>query len=105
MPSGGMYRWEFEQDGRLITLDVPGQLTLDDASLMPEAALAGTGLAYLADWWIDKSVREGKLAASWIVSSRHPRGSVSIYPSRQYQPAGLRALISLIQDDCRKGRA
>ena len=38
MPSGSMYRWEFEQDGRIITLDVPGQLTLDDASLMPEAA-------------------------------------------------------------------
>jgi len=52
MPSGSMYRWEFEQDGRVITLDVPGQLTLDDASLTLEAALAGIGLAYQAEWWI-----------------------------------------------------
>jgi hypothetical protein len=28
-----------------------------------EAALAGTALAYLADWWIDKSVREGSFGA------------------------------------------
>jgi DNA-binding transcriptional LysR family regulator len=40
---------------------IPGQLTLDDASLTLEAALGGTGVAYLADWWVDKSVREGKL--------------------------------------------
>ncbi len=56
-----MYRWEFEQDGRDITLDVPGRLTLDDAGLMLEAVLAGTGLAYMAEWWISESVGEGKL--------------------------------------------
>jgi DNA-binding transcriptional LysR family regulator len=96
-PSGGMDRWEFEQDGRAITLDVPGRLTLDDASLMLEAALAGTGLAYLADWWIDKSVGEGKLRRvldRFIPSSA---GLCLYYPSRRYQPAGLRALISFIQ--------
>jgi DNA-binding transcriptional LysR family regulator len=101
MPSGSRYRWEFEQDGRVITLDVPGQLTLDDASLMLEAALAGTGLAYLADWWIDKSVREGKLRRvldGFIPSSA---GLCLYYPSRRYQPAGLRALISFIQNVCR----
>jgi DNA-binding transcriptional LysR family regulator len=101
MPSGSMYRWEFEQDGRAITLDVPGQLTLDDASLMLEAALAGTGLAYLADWWVHESVREGKLRRvldRFIPSSA---GLCLYYPSRRYQPAGLRALISFIQDVCR----
>src|SRR5260370_21351501 len=60
-PSGSMYRWEFEQDSRVITLDVPGQLTLDDASLMLEAALAGIGPAYLAELGISESVHEGPL--------------------------------------------
>jgi DNA-binding transcriptional LysR family regulator len=103
MPSGSMYRWEFEQNGRAITLDVPGQLTLDDAGLMLEATLAGTGLAYLADWWIDESVREGKLRRvldDFIPSSA---GLCLYYPSRRYQPAGLRALISFIQDNYRSG--
>ena len=104
-PSGSMDRWEFEQGGRVVTLDVRGQLTLDDASLMLEAALAGTGLAYLADWWTDKSVREGKLRR--VLDGFIPSfaGLCLYYPSRRFQPAGLRALISFVQDVCRKGRA
>jgi DNA-binding transcriptional LysR family regulator len=103
MPSGSMYRWEFEQD-RVITLDVPGQLTLDDASLMLEAALAGMGLAYLAEWWISESVHEGKLRRvldGFIPSSA---GLCLYYPSRRYQPAGLRALISFIEGVRRRAR-
>jgi DNA-binding transcriptional LysR family regulator len=102
-PSGSMWRWAFEQDGRIITLDVPGRLTLDDAGLMLEAALGGIGLAYLDDWWIDKSVRAGKLrrVLDGFMSSA---GLCLYYPSRRYQPAGLRALISFIQDACRSGR-
>jgi DNA-binding transcriptional LysR family regulator len=68
---------------------------------MLEAALAGTGLAYLADWWIDRSVRDGKLRRvldRFIPSSA---GLCLYYPSRRYQPAGLRALISFIQEVCR----
>ena len=102
MPSGGMYRWEFEQDGRMITLDVPGQLTLDDASLTLEAALAGAGLAYLAEWWIGESVCDGRLhrvLESFIPTSA---GLCLYYPSRRYQPAGLRALISFIEEVRRK---
>ncbi len=97
MPSGSMYRWEFEQDGRDITLDVPGQLTLDDGGLTLEAVLAGTGLAYMAEWWIGESVSKGKLRRildGFIPSSP---GLCIYHPSRQYQPAGLRALISLIE--------
>ena len=98
MPSGGMYRWEFEQDGRIITLDVPGQLTLDDAGLTLEAALAGTGLAYLAEWWIGESVREGKLRRVLDSFTPSSPGLCLYYPSRRYQPAGLRALISFIEE-------
>lgn len=98
MPSGGMYRWEFEQDGRIITLDVSGQLTLDDAGLTLEAALAGTGLAYLAEWWIGESVGEGKLCRVLDSFTPSSPGLCLYYPSRRYQPAGLRALISFIEE-------
>jgi DNA-binding transcriptional LysR family regulator len=86
-----MYRWEFEQDGRVITFDVPGQLTLDDAGLMLEAALAHAPLGKL------QRVLDGFIPSS--------AGLCLYYPSRRYQAAGLRALISFIQDVCRKGRA
>jgi len=96
-PSGSMYRWEFEQDSRVFTLDVPGQLTLYDGSLILEAALAGMGLAYLAEWWISESVREGKLRRVLDGFVPPSAGLCLYYPSRRYQPAGLRALISFIE--------
>jgi DNA-binding transcriptional LysR family regulator len=98
MPSGSMYRWEFEQDGREITLDVPGRLTLDDAGLMLEAVLAGTGLAYMAEWWIGESVREGRLRRVLDGFIPTSPGLCLYYPSRRHQPAGLRALISFIEE-------
>jgi DNA-binding transcriptional LysR family regulator len=104
-PSGSMCRWEFEQGGQLVTVDVPGQLALDDGSLMLEAALAGTGLAYIAEWWVDKSVREGKLRRVLDGFTPSFQGNCLYYPSRRYQPAGLRALISFIQEVSRESRA
>jgi DNA-binding transcriptional LysR family regulator len=97
MPSGKMYRWEFEQDDRVVTLDVRGQLVLDDAGLMLEAALAGAGLAYLAEWWIESDIRDGKLRR--VLDNFMPAspGLALYYPSRRYQPAGLRALIAFIE--------
>ncbi len=97
MPSGSMYRWEFKQDSRDFTLDVPGQLTLDDAGLTLEAALAGMGLAYMADWWIGESIREGKLRRILDGFTPSSPGLCLYYPSRRYQPAGLHALVSFIE--------
>jgi DNA-binding transcriptional LysR family regulator len=98
MPSGSMYRWEFEQNGRGITLDVPGRLTLDEASLMLEAVLAGAGLAYMAEWWVGPSIRDGKLRSVLDGFIPTSAGLCLYYSNRRHQPAGLRALTSFIEE-------
>jgi DNA-binding transcriptional LysR family regulator len=62
-PSGALYRWEFAKQGRALTIDAPGSLTLDEPTLMRDAALAGAGLAYM---W-EARVR-GDLACGHLVS-------------------------------------
>jgi DNA-binding transcriptional LysR family regulator len=49
MPSGKLYRWEFEKHGQELSVDVPGALTLDHTELMTEAASQGLGTAYVPD--------------------------------------------------------
>ena len=44
--SGGLYAWEFEQDGREIQVRVTGQLTFNRSALILDAAAAGHGIAY-----------------------------------------------------------
>src|SRR5438552_10236206 len=48
LPShGGVYAWEFEKGGRELKVRVEGQMILNGANQMLNAALAGLGLAYI----------------------------------------------------------
>lgn len=98
LASGRLYRWEFEKRGRSLSIDVPGQLTLDEADLMQEAARAGAGLAFLSEDLVAEDVAAGRLVTvlgDWTPSYR---GLAVYYPSRRLVPPKLRALLDLIQD-------
>ena len=101
LPSGGVYRWEFERRDEAMTLDVTGRLTLDESDLIHEAALAGFGLAYLSTWWAEKDVAAGRLVQ--VLDDWTPGfpGLCLYYPGRRHVPAGLRALIDLIRESSR----
>jgi DNA-binding transcriptional LysR family regulator len=104
LPSGGVYRWEFERRDEAMTLDVTGRLTLDESDLIHEAAVAGFGLAYLSTWWAEKDVAAGRLVQvldDWTPSFP---GLCLYYPGRRHVPAGLRALIDLIRAGSRQPR-
>src|SRR5437773_1303600 len=52
LPSGGLYAWEFEKGGRELRVRVEGQLTCNTTAQMLNAALAGMGLAYVPEDWV-----------------------------------------------------
>jgi DNA-binding transcriptional LysR family regulator len=98
MASGAIYRWEFEQRGETVEIDVPGSLTLDEMTLMLEAVLAGTGLAYLSLWSVAEHIAAGRLVAVLEDWTPPYPGLRLYYPGRRHVPAGLRALIALIRE-------
>jgi DNA-binding transcriptional LysR family regulator len=96
--SGATYRWEFVRGRRKASTEVRGALTLDAPTLMHEAALAGAGLAYLAEWSVIDDVKAGRLVrvlADWTPSSG---GLALYYPANRHVPAGLRAFVALIRE-------
>jgi DNA-binding transcriptional LysR family regulator len=48
MPSGNLYSWEYEQDGRELKVKVDGQLVFNDVELLVAAAVQGMALSI---WW------------------------------------------------------
>jgi DNA-binding transcriptional LysR family regulator len=96
-PSGEIYRWEFERRGEVLSLDVPGALTLDEPTLMLEAAIEGAGLAYLSDAAVETVVADGRLVRvlqDWVPARSH----LSLYyPGHRHVPAALRAFIGMIR--------
>jgi DNA-binding transcriptional LysR family regulator len=96
--SGAPYRWEFARGRKKVSVDVHGPLTLDAPTLMHEAALAGAGLTYLAEWSVKDDVKAGRLVRvleNWTLSSG---GLALYYPSNRHVPAGLRAFVALIRE-------
>ena len=97
LPSGKLYRWEFEKHGQALTMDVPGPLTLDHIGLMTDAAVAGMGIAYVPEQAIQSHIERGTLATvlddwcPWIP------GLCLYYPGHRHVPSGLRAFIEVLQ--------
>ncbi|WP_338692127.1 LysR family transcriptional regulator [Bradyrhizobium sp. 26S5] len=58
---GGIYAWEFEKRGRPIKVRVDGQLVFNSTALRIKAALAGLGLAYIAEDQVQAQLAKGQL--------------------------------------------
>ena len=98
LPSGKLYRWEFEKLGQALSVDVSGALTLDDLDLMADAAAAGLGIAYVPEWAARPYVERGALIVvlddwcPWIP------GLCLYYPGHRHVPPGLRAFIDMLRE-------
>lgn len=98
LPSGKLYRWEFEKHGQQIAIDVPGVLTLNHTMLMIEAAAEGLGIAYVPETAVQPWLSDGRLVA--LLEDWSPRvGGLRIYyPGRRHVPASLRAFIEVVRE-------
>ena len=97
MPSGAIYHWEFARHGEALTVDVKGIITLDEPTLMLDAAREGLGLTYLTEWNVAPDLEAGRLVR--VLEDWTPgfAGLCLYHPSRRHVPAGLRALIEMIR--------
>jgi DNA-binding transcriptional LysR family regulator len=97
LSSGKLFRWEFERHGQEIAVDVPGALILDNLQLMTEAAVAGLGIAYVAENIALPYLQEARLVRvldDWCPSIP---GLCLYYPGHRHVPPGLRAFIEILK--------
>ena len=91
--SGGLYPWEFEQEGRSFQVRVDGSIVFNDGDLILAATLAGQGVAYLYEDQIADLVVEGRLTR--ILPEWCPTfpGYYLYHPNRRQTSPALTALI------------
>jgi len=98
MPSGRLYRWEFQRASQEMTIDANGPAVLDDEDLMVEAAMQGLGIAYVANWVAEAALAEGRLRtvlSAWM----HESEAVAVYyPGHRAVPPALRAFLDVVRD-------
>jgi DNA-binding transcriptional LysR family regulator len=98
LPSGKLYRWEFERRGQEISVEVQGALTLDHIELMTEAAADGLGIAYVPERSAQAYIESGKLVS--VLDDWCPRipGLFLYYPGHRHVPPGLKAFIDVLKE-------
>ncbi|AZO28445.1 MULTISPECIES: LysR family transcriptional regulator [Mesorhizobium] len=103
MPSGKLYRWEFERAGQELALEANGTIVLDDEELMVEAAIGGLGVAYVANWAVEAALSEGslrKILTAWVPA---PEEVAVYYPGHRAVPPALRAFLDIVKELRKKG--
>lgn len=98
--SGSMPPWEFERDSEVLRVDVSGPLIVRlgaATDLAVDAAIAGAGVIYLFEDWLQPHLESGALEP--ILQSWWPRfsGPFLYYPGRRLMPAPLRAFVDFIR--------
>jgi DNA-binding transcriptional LysR family regulator len=98
LPSGKLYRWEFERAGQPMTVDVAGSVVLDDEDLMVDAAARGLGIAYVAGPAAAAALATGQVRevlSSWTQASE---GLAVYYPGHRAVPPPLRAFLDIVRE-------
>ena len=86
--SGGLYAWEFGQDGRELNVRVEGRIVFNEMRLVLQAAMDGFGLAFAMEDHVAPLIAEGRLVR--VLEDWCPpfAGYHLYYPSRrQLSPA------------------
>lgn len=95
--SGGLYAWDFEDEGRPLQVRVEGPLVFNNSDLIREAALAGQGLAFVYEDEAAADIAAGRLTrilAKWCPTFP---GYYLYHPSRRQTPPALAALIAALR--------
>ena len=80
---GGLYAWEFEQNGRELNVHVPGQIIFNTSAQLLTAALEGYALTYAPEDVIQPHINAGRLVRVLEEWSPTFPGYHLYYPSRR----------------------
>ena len=94
---GGLLPWEFDKDGRSVTVRVEGRLIFNTMSLALRAVLDGLGLGYCLDDMAAEAIADGRLIRVLEDWCEPFPGYHIYYPSRRQLSPALRLLIDALR--------
>lgn len=94
---GGLYAWEFQQDGHDLRVRVEGQLTFSSILPIREAALEGFGIACVPDSLVQADLDSGALEAVLTQWSPAFPGYHLYYPSRRQPTAAFVKIVEALR--------
>ena len=94
---GGLYAWEFEKGKRELKVRVEGQLVFNNLNQILNAALAGFGLAYLPEDFVESHLSKGRLKRMLEDWCPPFPGYHLYYPSRRQTSPAFALLVDALR--------
>lgn len=94
--------WRLFYQGQPREVRVSGDRAADDGALVRKWALQGFGIAYKSRLDIQSDLAAGRLINLFPEAQCEQVPLYAVYPSRQYQPARLKALLQFLQETFQK---
>lgn len=95
-PGGSIFAWDFEKNGKTLSITPESRVTLNDPRYALRAGLDGIGFIRLLSDYVKAPVAEGRLVevlADW--SPTLPSWYL-YYPSRRHVPTAMRAFLDFV---------
>ena len=95
-------KWFFRKDKQVETLNVRGNLSGNNASMLLQATLDGQGICHLPDWLIEPYVQKGRLKTvltDWQITptlTDEADGVYLVYPQSSRQMVKIEALMAFL---------
>jgi DNA-binding transcriptional LysR family regulator len=102
--SGSLFAWQFEKDGRAVTISPEGRLTVNDPHQVVRAVRDGVGLGRVLEDYAQPLLDTGAVVQvldDWCPTT--PAWYL-YYPSRRQMPSGMRAFLDFVATRRRQGR-
>ncbi|TMP20426.1 LysR family transcriptional regulator [Pseudoalteromonas sp. S2721] len=96
---GVIYHWDFEKNGQQCSIDVPGQLCVNETAIGIDIALAGRGVMYCLEERIKPYLENGSLQVVLPDWAPIEEPFYIYYSGRRQMPPGLKELIEILRSD------
>jgi len=96
-PSGAIYAWEFEKDGKAFTVKGEGQLVFNSIVHVLNAAMDGIGLAYVPEALAAPYLADGRLKEVLADWCPYFQGFHLYYPNRRQTSPAFAAFVDAVR--------
>ncbi|AXF24639.1 LysR family transcriptional regulator [Burkholderia pyrrocinia] len=96
--SGAIFRWDLMRNGKNVSVDVDGPMTLGNPNLMVEAALAGIGIAWVTESRVTDHLASGRLVRVLPGWEQNFDSLCLYYPANRHPPAALRLFVEAVRE-------
>jgi DNA-binding transcriptional LysR family regulator len=94
---GSQRGWTFRDNGKTVTLKVPGNMVCNDGEVLHDWALGGRGLAWRSMWEVGAQIAAGKLATVLDQYAAPGNDIYAVFAQRRHLPLRIRAFVDFLR--------